>query len=64
MKLSIGTQLKYNFEGVQDTFVIVGTRLLRGIYFYIFTDSKGKKQSLSRSSVLDAINRNVLEVLQ
>jgi len=63
MTLPKGTKLKYEFEGDTDTFTIVGTRNLRGKYLYIFTDSKNKKQTLSRDSILEGLQNGILKVV-
>lgn len=63
MTLPKGTKLFYNYENETDTFEIVDSRNVRGKYIYILKDGKGKRQSLTRDSVLDAIERRVFIVL-
>ena len=63
MTLSKGTKLKYEFEGDTDTFTIIGAKTLRGKYLYIFIDSKNKKQTLLRNSILEGLQNGILKVV-
>ena len=51
MQIRKGTKLKYQYENEEDIFTIIGTRQLRNKYYYIFTDSKNIKQSLTVEKV-------------
>ena len=62
MTLPKGTKLKYEFEEKTDIFTIVGARNIRGKYLYIFTDSRNKKQTLSRDSILEGIQNGILKI--
>lgn len=60
MNISIGTRIKYQYKEDKDIYTIIGNRKLRSQYIYIVKDMKGKKISITRNSMLDALDRKVL----
>jgi hypothetical protein len=52
MRLSIGTKI---IDEDGNTFELVGTRKLQGQHLYVFADPGGKKGTVRRESLIEAV---------
>ena len=63
MNIPIGTKIKYQYEDEKDIFTVIGSRNVRGKYVYIIQNSKNEKSTITRSSILQAIQEKVFKFI-